>query len=212
MTLSIHQIPTGKWRENCYIVFRENKNALIIDPGSDADTILKFIIDHNLKALAILNTHGHFDHIGAVALLKEKFGIPFYLHSGDFRLVGSANFYRKLFDGDAPIVIPEVDQKFDDLGSGVEVCDFQVSILLTPGHTPGSVCLKIEDCLFTGDTLFRGTVGTTKLPGGNAELLKQSLRSLSLLSPETRIYSGHGRPTLLKEELLNNEEFKQALL
>ena len=148
MTISIKQIPNGKWKENCYVVSNVNNDALIIDPGSDEISIINFIKDNNLNAIAIINTHAHYDHVGAISKLKDEFLIPLFLHSRDEKLLKAANLYANLFDGIGPIKIPTVDYYFDQMDIQDHVADFSIKVLFTPGHTWGSVCLQIENCLF----------------------------------------------------------------
>ena len=112
--LNIKTIKTGKWRENCYIIFNSSNNGLIIDPGGNHAEIIEYINENKINVLAIINTHAHYDHIGAVAILKETFKIPFYLHSKDKRLLRSANLYRALFESEHAITVPSVDYFLDD--------------------------------------------------------------------------------------------------
>ena len=154
--INIRQIPNGKWKENCYVVSNVKNNALIIDPGSDEKNIINFIKDNNLIVGAILNTHAHYDHVGAIKKLKDEFSIPLFLHSKDEKLLKTANLYAKLFDGIGPVKIPNVDYCFDQIDIQDYITSFSIKVLFTPGHTWGSVCLLFEDCLFTGDTLLNG--------------------------------------------------------
>ena len=149
MSIEIKKIVNGKWRENCYIVKNgSSKNAIIIDPGSAAEQIANYTLTHNLKILAIVNTHAHYDHIGAVVDLKEKFSIPFYLHSQDLKLLKHANLYRQIFDGEDILPIPIVDYFFDQITLPLILNDLLIDVVFTPGHTQGSVCFLIGDYLF----------------------------------------------------------------
>ena len=205
--INIKKIVTGKWRENCYIVCHKNKNALIIDPGSNVGDIIQYIEKNNLKILAIFNTHTHYDHIGGVNDLKEKYQIPFFIHSKDEKLLKSANLYRILFDGDEPIKIPLVDYYFDRIESPIEIGGFTIHVLFAPGHTEGSVCLRIEESLFSGDTLLKNNIGRIDLPGGDRLSLIKSLNMISKLPKELEIFPGHGKITTLDDELKNNRKF-----
>ena len=111
--MNIKQIPTGKWKENCYIISKSTGEAIIIDPGDDKHKIVKYLDGNDFKVSAILNTHAHYDHIGAVKYLKDKYYSPFFLHSADEKLLRSANLYVKLFDGTDLIGIPSVDYFYD---------------------------------------------------------------------------------------------------
>lgn len=207
----IKKIITGKWKENCYIIYDINKYAFVIDPGSDLDRIINFIKSKNLNVLAILNTHGHYDHIGAVKKLKDGFSIPFFLHLKDQRLLNHANLYLKLFLGDEFIQIPKVNYYFDKIRLPIKLVDFSIQVLFTPGHTKGSVCFHIEDFIFTGDTLLKGKIGRIDLPGGDEHTLKKSLKIISKLPTRIIIYPGHGESTTLSNELKYNNEFIEAI-
>ena len=209
--INIKQIPNGKWKENCYVVSNVKNNALIIDPGSDEKNIINFIKDNNLIVGAILNTHAHYDHVGAIKKLKDEFSIPLFLHSKDEKLLKTANLYAKLFDGIGPITIPTVDYYFDQIDTQDFVAYFSIKVLFTPGHTWGSVCLLIGDCLFTGDTLLNGKIGRIDLPGGDKQALNKSLQIISKLSKQTNIYPGHGTSSKIGHQLKYNNSFIQAL-
>ena len=208
--LNIERIPNGKWKENCYVVSNVNNDALIIDPGSDELRIINFIKDNNLNADAIINTHAHYDHVGAISKLKDEFSIPLFLHSKDEKLLKTANLYAKLFDGIGPIKIPIVDYYYDQIDIQDYVKGFSIKVIFTPGHTWGSVCLLIEDSLFTGDTLFNGKIGRIDLPGGDKQSLIKSLKILSKLPHQTTIYPGHGASSTIGHELKYNNSFIQA--
>lgn len=178
---------------------------MIIDPGSDSGGLLNIIESKKLNVLAIINTHAHFDHIGAVSALKNDLSVPFYLHSLDEKLLGTANLYVKVFDGAGPIKIPSVDHYLDKINISDHFKDFSVNVLFTPGHTPGSVCFYMENRLFTGDTILREKTGRIDLPGGNSENLRKSLAEISKLPPATIIYPGHGADSTIEYELLHNK-------
>lgn len=207
----IEKIITGKWKENCYIIYDINKYSFIIDPGSNSDQIINLIKSKNLKVLAILNTHGHYDHIGAVKKLKDKFSIPFFLCFKDQRLLEHANLYLVFFLGAEFIQIPKVDYYFDKIRLPVKLANFSIKVLFTPGHTEGSVCFHVEDFIFTGDTLLKGKIGRIDLPGGDGHTMKKSLKIISKLPPKIIIYPGHGESTMLSNELKYNNEFIEVI-
>jgi hydroxyacylglutathione hydrolase len=210
--LNVKQIVTGKWKENCYIISCLNSDALIIDPGGEEKNIVKYIKEKNLNVYAILNTHAHYDHLGAVKSLKDRYKVPFYLHSKDETLLRFANLYVKVFEGVGLIQIPQVDYFYDQINAQYNIEDFSIQILSTPGHTCGSVCIQIENCLFTGDTLFRGKIGRTDLPGGNEQSLIESMQTISKLPKDLIIYPGHGKRSTIGNEFKYNLDFTTALL
>jgi glyoxylase-like metal-dependent hydrolase (beta-lactamase superfamily II) len=211
MSLAVVTIPNGRWKENCYLVVDGSARALVIDPGSGATQIVTAIEKVGLKVLAVLNTHGHYDHMGAVAALQSRFGIPFYLHSADEKILKSANLYMKVFEGSEPVTIPRVDRYLDREELPIVIGDFEVLVRFTPGHTPGSVCFGIQEVLFTGDTLLKGKVGRVDLPGGDKDALRQSLAGLGNINPDMRIYPGHGAPSTIGDELQSNPQWRELL-
>ncbi len=218
MIQNIECITTGNWKENCYVLSSSTGAAAIIDPGADFERIDSYLVRHQLKPLLIINTHAHYDHIGSVAPLKKKYGVPFLLHPSDEKLMTQANFYRNVFGGKENIEVPVIDRYFlthesshESMFERVEYNEFHFQIIPAPGHTAGGVCLLIEGHLFTGDTLYRGKVGSTILPGGNKAALLKTLQSLSKLDPQIKIYPGHGKASTIEEELKNNQEWIEIL-
>ncbi len=189
----ILRLVTGPWKENCYLIFGRSREAIVIDPGDDFPAIAELIDRERLQVLAVLNTHAHYDHLGAVQDVKERYSVPFYLHSADNRLLKAANFYRQMFLGTHAIRIPEVDQ---DLAAATALTfgEIRVETLHTPGHTPGGVCFWINgEILITGDTVLARSIGRTDLPGGNRTQLLGSVDALFARFPaQTIIYPGHG--------------------
>lgn len=209
--MTIKGIVNGRWAENCYIISANNK-AIVLDPGGNVDVISKYLNENKLELCAIINTHAHFDHVVAVADIKEIYQIPFYLHSKDERLLKSANLYMSLFEGESKIGIPSVDFYLDKISIPFLIEDFEINVLFTPGHTEGSVCFLIGNSLFTGDTLLKGTIGRVDLPGANKETLKQSLTMISKLNSDLVLYPGHGEDTTLSRELSSNERFIEMII
>ena len=164
--LTVKCLPTGKWWENCYVVSDAKKIAIVIDPGEDAQTIIDYIKSEKLDVKAILNTHAHYDHVGAVSDIKSHFGVAFYLHKNDFKLLKQANFYRAIFEGQRVIQIPEVDVDLSEIQT-LKFGGIAVTVLETHGHTAGSVSFLIDKNLFVGDTIIARKVGRTDLPGSD---------------------------------------------
>ena len=201
MGLSVTQFVNGKWRQNCYLIANERGDALIVDPGSQAEDLAALIDEHRCRVHAILNTHGHYDHVGAVEPLKRRQAARFYMHGADEPLLRRANLYRMMFESREVIQIPAIDQDVSCLPPKFEVGPFSISWIATPGHTDGSICLLLEDYLFSGDTLMRNAVGRTDLPGGNKEKLQDSIKKLMELPKDMVLCGGHGERSTLKTEL-----------
>ncbi|MBW2975050.1 MBL fold metallo-hydrolase [Candidatus Woesearchaeota archaeon] len=208
----VERAVNGMWKENCYVVSNKKRECVIIDPGSDGKKIINYIGDNKLDVLAILNTHGHYDHIGAVEMLRKRLNVPFYLHSADMKIMKKANLYLRLFDGsNNKITIPEVDNFVDKVKIPIELGNFRMDVLYTPGHTPGGVCYMLEGCLFSGDTLFKNGIGRVDLPGGDMNDLLSSLKRLRDIPSKTKLYPGHGEVSTIGEEIKNNEELLRGI-
>jgi hydroxyacylglutathione hydrolase len=201
MTVAVQRIVSGRWKQNGYVLANPEGEALIIDPGSDQDAFETALAEQALRPLAIVNTHGHFDHIGAVAALVERYGIPFWLHRADWPLLRQANFYKTLFDSAESIAIPTATGDLADTGAALAIGGFSVEWLATPGHTRGSVCLRIGACLFSGDTMLPWGSGRTDLPGACPGEMAASFRHVCGLPVDLQIYPGHGRPFRLGDRL-----------
>lgn len=194
--MEINRFVLGPIGTNTYLLTK-GKDAILIDPASKAEKLIDILGDLNL--IGILLTHGHFDHIKAVDGLYEKYKCSVYLHQDDEFLA------RDKYAGQDFGLVAYITCKSINPNQGVlNIGDFNFEVIYTPGHTPGSVVYKIEDNLFTGDTLFRCSVGRTDLEGGDARRLKESLRYFTSLNGEYNIYPGHDEPSTLSYELANN--------
>ena len=192
----VHRIVTGPWKENCYVV-AAGADAIVVDPGGELEAIQAHVEQAKLTVRAVLNTHAHYDHLGAVAGVVAAYDAPFHLHPDDADLLVRANFYRTLFLGEAPITIPTLDVPLAD-GDALRFGALAVEVAHTPGHTPGSVAFAIGDLLFTGDTIMASHLGRTDLPGGDRTTLLDSVARLAAaFAPETTIHPGHGRAAAL---------------
>jgi glyoxylase-like metal-dependent hydrolase (beta-lactamase superfamily II) len=199
LNLSIETIANGPWKQNCYVVTdSDTKKSFIVDPGSEGEKIQKHIDDGGLEPVAIVNTHGHFDHVGAVDFLMKTYGIPFYLSCDDVQLLKQANIYRLLFETKEAITVPKVTNPLDPQNHRLSIGPFDISVILTPGHTKGSVCLIVEGEIFGGDTIFSKQIGRTDLPGGDSGALQESVCTLRQLPGSLNVWPGHGRPFLLE--------------
>ncbi len=191
--MTIHTLPLGAYQANCYIL-AQGSACILIDPGADAAQIMDFLDAQGLKPEAVLLTHGHFDHVGAARAVATEADCPLYLHPGDHQYGPE---YRQWF----PLAGSELrSANFLQDGQTLHLAGLEVSVLGTPGHTMGSVCFCAEDALFSGDTLFSGSIGRTDLAGGNMALMQASLERLKDLSTNYTVYPGHGPKTTLERE------------
>ncbi len=212
MELTIHRVVTGPWHENCYVAHADATQAIIIDPGADLEKIEACVGEAGLGVKAVLLTHGHFDHIGAVAALRKRYDVPCLLHQADHKLVRRANLYRMIFDSKDPIEVPLVEALPEPKAAPLTLAGLRIETIPAPGHTPGGVCLRIGDDLFSGDTILRGRAGRVDLPGGNAKQLAASLKRLRALPAETRVHPGHGDATTIGTELEGALALKKVTL
>ncbi len=194
--LAIDKLTVGDLETNCYLVSDSNE-CVIIDPGDDADFITETIINKKLKPTAIVLTHGHFDHVLGCLELKLNFTIPIYLNEKDKKLYTSANQSATHWLKKKTLKVPPIDQ-FIKEGSKIKIGSESLTVIETPGHTPGSVCFYDgQKNLFTGDTLFADSVGRTDFSYSKPLQLTKSLAKLFKLPGETIVYPGHGDSTTL---------------
>jgi hydroxyacylglutathione hydrolase len=208
----IHEILiVGPLRCNCSILGDETSlEAIVVDPGDDIPTILSVLDKHNLTVKQIVITHAHIDHIAGAQRLKRVTGAPILYNQNDLPLVEMMDKQADWLGIPTPEV-PPPDDSLDD-GKRIAIIGLAGSILHTPGHTQGSVCLYLPDqsLLLAGDTLFAGSVGRTDLPGGNAKQLIASINNRLLTLPDdVTVIPGHGPKTTIAEEKESNP-FLQA--
>lgn len=202
--MNVFRIPAGIYAVNCYIVFSEgSKSGIVVDPGGSADEIIKFVEDNNIDLKYIVLTHGHGDHIGGVKALKDKYDIPVLIHKEDEEMLKDANKnLSKTMAFGAIEIIP--DRTLVD-GDIIKFGELEATILHTPGHTKGGICLKIENYLISGDTLFKGSIGRTDLYGGDYETLISAIKTkLLVLDDEIVVLPGHGQSSTIKNERISN--------
>ena len=205
----INNIVVGPLEVNCYVLWCEDtKEAAIVDPGDNADEIIKVIEKADLKPVYIINTHAHFDHIGGVKALQDHFNIDFLLHEEDLFLVNNASTQARAFGLD-PIPKPDVN-KFVNNGDKISLGNKVIDVIHTPGHSPGCVCYLIDNNVFVGDTLFAGSIGRSDLPGGSHETLINSIKEkLFPLGDSVIVYPGHGASTTIEAEKRHNPFLKE---
>jgi hydroxyacylglutathione hydrolase len=201
------QLPLGPIQTNAYIIENDNREAIIVDPGEEFHKIKTFINEQRLNPVAVLLTHAHFDHIGALDEVRKEWQIPAFLHKNETDWItdpeknGSLHFpltkdlslnpVEKVIEGPGPLTIQS----------------FSFDVLETPGHSPGSVSFYLKDAgvVFSGDALFYGSIGRTDLYGGDSALLLKSIRSQLFTLPElTVVAPGHGFETTIKKEMESN--------
>jgi glyoxylase-like metal-dependent hydrolase (beta-lactamase superfamily II) len=207
--MKVITIPLGPLSANCYIV-EVGDEAIIIDPGFPEKIVADYIADNPSKIRYIMLTHGHFDHVAAVAFVKERTGAPVLISALDEKGLYDDDFnLSNSFVGVYPAVDKSLraDVLFDD-GDTFPIGNSKVEIIATPGHSRGSVCLKIDDCLFSGDTLFQRSVGRTDFPGSDMGDMIVSLDRLKTLDGGLTVYPGHGEKTNLEEEKQKNPYLK----
>ena len=191
--MELTELTLGLYQTNCYIVHAPgSRTCCIIDPGYEAATILRKVEALGLEVEAILLTHGHFDHVGAVAEIAAETDCHVYISAADLSLppmiTGGKLYYTHTYPA----------------GGSVAAAGLTFRVIPTPGHTPGSVCLTCEDVMFSGDTLFCGSCGRTDLPGGDHRQILASLGTLAALPGNYRVYPGHGSSTELAWERETN--------
>ena len=188
---------------NCYILLERSENrAAIIDPGGDGEKLVVAITELQAQPELIINTHGHWDHIGANKLLQQHYGLEIAIHEADATLLrdGSKNAAR-LFRGDGDG--GEANRLLKE-GDIIELGSLKIEVLYTPGHTPGGICLKLDKLLFTGDTLFNLSIGRTDLPGGDYAAICRSLERLATLTDDFLVLPGHSQSSTLGYEKAHN--------
>ena len=195
--MKIRYYSVGSMGTNCYIVSDDNGHTAIIDPGGDAKRIFGDVKLNNLTVDLILLTHAHFDHIMAVEELRVATGAQLCVGAGDGPMLYDAQLNLSAMVYPSQAVSLTADRLLRD-GDEVTFGDITLSVMDTPGHTRGSVCYLGDGVLFSGDTLFAGSIGRTDLPGGDMTVMRRSLERLSLIEGDYTVYSGHGEETTLE--------------
>ena len=199
--LQIHTLPLGAYQTNTYIVHdSESKSCAVIDPGYEAQTILKKVAQLGLTVDAILLTHGHFDHVGAVLEIQKATSCALWMNQGDYS--PARHPLRGMMYPLADTTAAEIN--LCEEGEVIHAGGLTFTTLDTPGHTWGSVCYLCGDALFSGDTLFAGSCGRTDLPGGDWATITESLRRLQAIEAELRVFPGHGESSTLGYEKMTN--------
>ena len=199
--LTVHTLPLGAYQTNCYIVHHsEAKSCAVIDPGYEAAAILAKVRALGLTVDAILLTHGHFDHVGAVERIAEETGCRLWMAEADWsqRVSPITAYFYPIANCDFTEV------HFCEDGEAIHAGGLTFTVMTTPGHTWGSVCYRCGNALFSGDTLFAGSCGRTDLPGGDWNTICESLKRLTGLADGITVYPGHGEATTMAREKWQN--------
>ena len=205
MNLAIRMMVLGPVQTNCFFLINEDtKEVLVIDPADHAQKIIEWMKSENLKPVAILLTHGHFDHIMGVEGIRKEYGIPVYASRDEVDVLAKPQLNVSTMMG--AYLSMKADELFCD-GDVLELAGMKLKVISTPGHTIGSVCFYIEEekVLISGDTLFEASVGRTDFPTGSSRQLIESIKTrLFILPDDTSVFPGHGGTTSIGYEKLRN--------
>jgi len=198
-------VTVGIFEENCYLyACPKTREAVIIDPGDEAQRILETIQEHKLIPKYIINTHGHIDHICAIDEVSEVYPVPLAIHPADLPMYTDER-NAQMYGRTAPLVKRKPDILLKE-GDRITFGTLTLEVLHTPGHSPGSICLVSQPhCVFSGDTLFYRGIGRTDFVGGDHPQIEQSIRhKLYTLEDDLAVFPGHGQPTTIAEEKHEN--------
>ncbi len=207
------KVVVGTLAVNCYIVWdQKTREAAVIDPGGDPTDVIDAVEADKLHVKYVINTHGHFDHVGADGDIIKAFDAKLVIHGADAPMLENAAAYSIAFGAEAKNQ-PPPDITIKD-GSVIRFGGVEINVIGSPGHTPGGVLLSINDgkAVITGDSIFAGSIGRTDLPGGSYEDLMTSLRDRILpMDDDTRLFPGHGPDTTVREEKAENPYLREML-
>jgi hydroxyacylglutathione hydrolase len=194
------QIPLGTMQTNCYVLKKEDLSCLIIDPGSEGEKLIQYLQKEELNPVAVVLTHAHYDHIGAIDTIREEYHIPVYVHENEKDWLSSPSLNL------GNVQVKDADELING-EQELTIGSFTFQIYETPGHSPGSISLYFKDdhIVCSGDALFSGSIGRTDLPNGNPEQLMKSIHDKLLTLPEnTSVLCGHGPVTTVGKEMESN--------
>lgn len=202
--MRIIKLEVGNLGANCYIVYCEKTlKGAVIDPGGNFQDIINILEREKIEIASIINTHGHADHIGDNDKIKEHTGAPILIHKEDAGMLTSSQGNLSLYIGKNLVCKPADHLLTDE--EMIQIGEMQLQILHTPGHTPGGICIKADDVVFSGDTLFEQSVGRSDFPGGSHNQLIKSIKEKLLTLPDsTKVLPGHGAETTIGHERYNN--------
>ncbi|MFC1479723.1 MBL fold metallo-hydrolase [Planctomycetota bacterium] len=207
--IQIETFALGELFTNCFLVWDDSTLAgAIIDPGGDPASVIEFCADNSIEPAVILATHGHFDHIGGVGILKNTWDIPYGISSLDEIHYGNMNVQAQIFGctslPEPPLPDIDLSEKIEAGGGGLSF-----EVVLTPGHSEGSVSFIMDDNIFCGDLIFQGSIGRTDFPGGDMESLLTSVRDFIFPVESGRLFPGHGPMTDVCTEKMYNPFFQE---
>lgn len=208
--MRITKVPARGFSANCWLLCDEvSGTAAVIDPDAKADAILSALTEQNATLSMILLTHGHFDHISAADALRDATGAPLLIHEKDASMLTDAVANASsIFFSEGQTY--RAADRFLKGGDALRLGENTIAVRHMPGHSPGSVCFVVGRDLFTGDTLFKDSIGRTDLPGGSEKQLSESLRRLRFMPGDYTVYPGHGEITTLERERLYNPYFQDG--
>lgn len=201
--MKILTYPNGPFMVNSYLLEHDSGDSIIIDPGGELEEMKQYIAENHLKPLAVIATHGHIDHVAGVKNFKETYSIPFYINSKEQQVMETLPAQARMF-GVSGISLPKIDENLPGQET-FELGPFSFTCLSTPGHSPGSISLYIDNVVFSGDALFNLSIGRTDLPGGDyLQLITAIKEKLFTLPGDTHVLSGHGPETTIEYEIKRN--------
>lgn len=202
--MQIEPLVVSDYDENTYLVWdSETHRGFIVDPGAEAPRLIERIETLGITLEAVLLTHGHSDHIGAVAEIKERYDLPIYIGEGEQDLLTDPLKNLSGLHGEG-IVAPAADHLLRD-GDSLTIAGFDLTISMTPGHSPASICYRYDKIMFCGDVIFMGSIGRTDLPGADHQIMMRTLTEKILTLPdEVFLYPGHGPATTVGRERMVN--------
>ena len=202
--MKVKTLLLGNMQTNCYVVSDDTKHCFIVDPGANGKKIINYLNENELVLDAILLTHGHFDHIGAVDYLYEHYHCPIYIHQDDILLLHDSKANLSVFEKPFTVKSPVI--KSD---KRMKIGNFEISWLHLPGHCPGSsmIYLPKENVIFAGDVLFKGSIGRFDFPNSSKHDTRESLAKIKEYNFDAVVYPGHGPATTLKEKQTYNPYF-----